>query len=75
MTSILDSPLPAGVAESVGRVSTLLTAAPLGVAFSGGVDSSTAATVCGNAWSRSLPHSRKRITCLGDDTSDAEASS
>ena len=40
MTSILDSPLPADVAEFVGRVSTLLTAAPLGVAFSGGVDSS-----------------------------------
>ena len=40
MTSILDSPLPAGVAEAVRRVRALLTAAPLGVAFSGGVDSS-----------------------------------
>jgi pyridinium-3,5-biscarboxylic acid mononucleotide sulfurtransferase len=40
MTSIVDSPIPADLAESVGRVSALLTAAPLGVAFSGGVDSS-----------------------------------
>lgn len=40
MTSILDSPLPAGVAKAVGRVCALLTTAPLGVAFSGGVDSS-----------------------------------
>jgi uncharacterized protein len=40
MTSIVDSPIPADLAESVGRVSALLTVAPLGVAFSGGVDSS-----------------------------------
>ena len=40
MTSMVDSPLPADLAESVGRVSALLTSAPLGVAFSGGVDSS-----------------------------------
>jgi pyridinium-3,5-biscarboxylic acid mononucleotide sulfurtransferase len=40
MTSIVDSPLPTDLAEFVGRVSTLLTATPLGVAFSGGVDSS-----------------------------------
>src|SRR6476659_6452895 len=40
MTSIVDSPIPADLAEPVGRVSALLTAAPLGVAFSGGVDSS-----------------------------------
>jgi len=40
MTSIVDSPIPADLAEPIGRVSALLTAAPLGVAFSGGVDSS-----------------------------------
>ena len=40
MTSVVDSPLPPDLAEFVGRVSTLLTATPLGVAFSGGVDSS-----------------------------------
>ena len=40
MTSIVDSPIPADLAESIARVGALLTAAPLGVAFSGGVDSS-----------------------------------